>query len=224
MKNIRRSKRFHLSHEQCRPTKSPLTTTDDEDDDDEFEHFRTNRNANRAATILSLDQQHLQSSSDHSSLFLHSIHSQQKALTQSDDLTPLSLTISNTTPLTPLTCSNTKQTELATVKIDLTDLSVTDTFDSSFNRKFSIFNIENSQKKSAILYDTDASTTSKIFSSENLSTANIELNSTEDTRVNLLKRLPSNWNLHPMTNKLKLVLSCLSLVVIAGVVLLAITL
>jgi len=222
MKDIQRSRRFRISHQRCRPSKSPLNTTDD---DNESEHFRqktiarNNQNANRTATILSLDQQ-LPSSSEHSSLFIYSLNSRQKFPTQSDDLTPLSLTISNTTPLTPLTCSNTKQT----VKIDLTDLSVTDTFDSSHEQTISF----NRQQNLTSFYDTDTSVTSNIFSNENLSITNIDNNDrtaiepTKDTRINLAEQLSSKWNLPPMTDKMKLLISCVSLVFIASVLFLTI--
>src|SRR4051812_4533742 len=116
MKEIRRSRRLRLPRRKHQLTK-PITNDDDDDDESDLEHeifqqksiARSNKNANRIATTLFdtitnlpiEDKQHqpLQSSSDQSSLFLYSITSRQKPTTNSDDLTPLTITTTNTTPL-----------------------------------------------------------------------------------------------------------------------------
>jgi hypothetical protein len=191
MKEIRRSRRLCLPRRRHQLTK-PITSDNDESD---FEHqtvqqksiVRSNKNANRMPTTvfdtitkLSIEekqQQILHSSSEQSSLFRYSISSIQKPTTMSDDLTPLTITTTNTTPLTALTCSNTKQTETATVKIDLTQLSGTDTLGSSptnsdhdqslsLNRKLSSPNINN-MKDLTQTYDTDTSMRSITFSRDN---------------------------------------------------------
>lgn len=186
MKEIHRSRRSRLPRRRLQLTKS--ITSDDDDDDDEYQTFqhksiaRSNKNANRMPvtlfdTIPTLpieEKQH--SSSDQSSLFLYSINSIQKSKTISDDLTPLTVTTTNTTPLTTLTYSNTKQTE--TVKLDLTQLSGTDTLDSSstnsehdqslsLGRKISSPNINNDMKDLSHSYDTDTSMKSIVFSKNN---------------------------------------------------------
>lgn len=185
MKEIRRSRRLRLPRRRHQLTK-PITSDDDDESDFEHEIFQkksigqTNKNANRIATslfdtipTLSIEQKLIQSSSDQSSLFLYSINSKQKATTAiSDDLTPLTIRTTNTTPLTALTYSNTKQTDLGIVKIDLTELSGTDTLDSSLsntdhdqslslNRKVSLSNKKNE------IDDTDTSMKSIVFSKDN---------------------------------------------------------
>ncbi|CAF0894729.1 unnamed protein product [Adineta steineri] len=196
MKENYRSRRERLPRRKHQLTKSTISD-DDDDDDSEFEHqtfqqkalVRSNKNTNRMSTTLfnpiSIvpveEKQHhhhqtLHISSDQSSLFLYSINSIQKQTAISDDLTPLTVTTTNTTPLTALTCSNTKQIE--TVKIDLTELSSTDTFNSSsinnnhdqslsLNRKISLPNLNNKMKNFKDLtqaYDTDTSMRSITFS------------------------------------------------------------
>ena len=178
MKEIHRSRRSHLPRRRQQLTKS---SSSDDDDGSTFQHksiVRNNKNDNRMVATLRIEEQQHQtfhSSSDQSSLFLYSINSIQKPIAVSDDLTPLTITTTNTTPLTTLTYSNTKHTE--TVKIDLTQLSGTDTFDSSptnsnhdqslsLDRKISSPNINNT-KDSIHAYDTDTSMKSVVFSKEN---------------------------------------------------------
>jgi hypothetical protein len=199
MKEIRRSRRLRLPRRRNQLTK-PITTDDDDDDDEsDLEHeifqqksiARSNKNANRTATTLFdtvttlpiEDKQHqrLQSSSDQSSLFLYSINSKQNPAAISDDLTQLTITTTNTTPLTALTYSNTKQTEIGTIKIDLTELSGTDTLaispinsdhdqSLSLDRNISLANINhkmNSMKDLIHIDDTDTSMKSVAFSKDN---------------------------------------------------------
>ncbi|CAF3848117.1 unnamed protein product [Rotaria sp. Silwood2] len=193
MKAIRRSRRLRLLHRKPQSRQS----IESDNDESDIEHYtlqekstiRSNKNANRIPTTLfdtitylpieEKPHQILHSSSDQSSLFLYSINSIQKPVTNSDDLTPLTETTTNTTPLTALTYSNTKQTE--TTKIDLTQLSGTDTLDSSstntdhdhslsLDRKFSSSNINNkinNTKDLTQIYDTDTSMKSVVFSKDN---------------------------------------------------------
>jgi hypothetical protein len=285
MKEIRRSRRLRLPRRRHQLTR-PITSDDDDESDLEHEIFqqksiaRSNKNANRMATTLfdtittlpieEKQHQPLQSSSDQSSLFLYSINSIQKPSTISDDLTPLTITATNTTPLTALTYSNTKQTEIGIIKIDLTDLSGTDTLDSSsinsdheqslsFDRKISLSNINNkinNIKDLTHIDDTDTSMKSVAFSKSNsleqelshqkhvscftipgvrngdcmiiASSSLIEgvsLPATINTNVNTCQQSPirwslTRWNLQNMTGRLKFLIGCSSLGLIAGIVLL----
>jgi hypothetical protein len=152
MKEMARTKRLRLPRRRGQWSCSMTDNDKDDDDDDEFNvrhrtyHVksieRTNKNANRMGTCLretmatqtidSKQSRLLPSSSEQSSLFLYSIRSIPKATSISNDLTQLTATImDNTVPLTDLTSSNTKQTENLTMKIDLTQLTSTDTWASS---------------------------------------------------------------------------------------------
>ncbi|CAF0755506.1 unnamed protein product [Rotaria sp. Silwood1] len=192
MKAIRRSRRHGAPHRKHQLRQSLENDNDEFDIEHQTLHeksiIRSNKNANRLPTTLFdtitnlpiEEKQHqiLSSSSDQSSLFLYSITSIQKPITNSDDLTPLTKTTTNTTPLTALTYSNTKQTE--TVKIDLTQLSDTDILDSSstntdhdqslsLDKNISSSNINNKIKNMNDLtqiYDTDTSMKSVVFSKE----------------------------------------------------------
>ncbi len=193
MKDIRRSRRLRLPRRRYQVSK-PLTSEDDDESDLEHErvqpksNVRTNQNANQITThlfdtitALSIEEkqhQPLQSSSEQSALILYSINSKPKPTASSDDLTPLTITTSNTTPLTALTYSNTKQTEIETVKIDLTELSGTDTLDSSprtsehdqslsLDRNISLPNIDYQMKDSTRISDTDTSMKSVVFFKDN---------------------------------------------------------
>jgi hypothetical protein len=173
MKETHRSRRSRRTHQS-------ITNDNDDESDLEYQTFqrksivRSNKNANRIPTTLfDTIQEKQHSSSDQSSLFLYSINSIQKPLAISDDLTPLTITTTNTTPLTTLTYSNTKHTER--VKIDL---SGTDTLDSSpinsdhdqslsLDRTISSPNLNNKMKNTKDLtqaYDTDTSMKSVVFS------------------------------------------------------------
>jgi len=190
MKEIRRSRRLRLPRRRHQLTK-PITNDDDDDDESDLEHeifqqktiVRSNKNANRMATTLFdtittlpiEEKQHQplrssSSSSNQSSLFLYSINDIQKPTTISDDLTPLTITTTNTTPLTALTYSNTKQTEIGIVKIDLTELSDTDTLGSSptnSDQSLSLDRKINNMKDLTHIDDTDTSMKSVVFSKDN---------------------------------------------------------
>ncbi|CAF0926476.1 unnamed protein product [Rotaria sordida] len=287
MKAIRRSRRLRLPHRKHQ-LKQSIESDNDESD---IEHqilqeksiIRSNKNANRIPTNLfdtitnlpieEKQNQILHSSSNQSSLFLYSINSIQKPITNSDDLTPLTQTTTNTTPLTALTYSNTKQTE--TIKIDLTQLSRTDIFDSSsantdhdqslsLDRKISSANINNrisNMKDLTQIYDTDTSMKSVVFAKDNsleqeLSAYHKHLSCTtipgvgngdcmtitsssivEDilvpvtvnTNINICQRPsirwhPSRWNLQNLTNRYKILISCSSLSLIVGIMVLVLIL
>ena len=251
MKEIRRSRRLRLPRPRQQLTK-PITSDNDESDLEHEAIGRSNKNSNRMPTTLfdmsakDKQQQTFHSSSDQSSLFLYSISSIQKATAISDDLTPLTITTTNTTPLTTLTYSNTKQTE--TVKIDLTQLSGTDTLDNSLtnsdhdlHRKTSTLNLSNKMKD---LNDTDTSMKSITFSKDysleqdlpcftngdcktgtsRLATEGVLLPASVDTNVNTYQRSSIRWNLQNMTSRFKFLIGCSSLGLIVGIVLLAIIL
>ncbi|UJR35770.1 hypothetical protein I4U23_028518 [Adineta vaga] len=187
----------------------------------------------------------ISSKSDQSSLFLYSINSIPKPIAISDDLTLLTKTTTNTTALTVLTCSNTKQIE--TLKIDLTELTSTDTLDTSDpDQSLSSININKKRQT----YDTDTSMKSVVFSKINsledqlsyqkhtscFTIPGIEIQdpmiietSAINTNVNTCQHPPvrwnpSRWSLQNMTSKLKIFIGCLSLGLIAGIVILIIIL
>ncbi|CAF1246829.1 unnamed protein product [Adineta ricciae] len=191
MKTVHRSKRTRLSyrrhhrrHQQDQQVPKYITNDDDDESDGEREILqqkavaRSNKNANQmplalfnAISNLPVENKPHEthpSSSDQSFLYLYSINSLPKPTAVSDDLTPLTHTATNTTALTVLTCSNSKLTE--TVKIDLTDLTSTDTLDISdrdhslsLNRKRSAVDINNKIP----ICDTDTSMKSVVFSKMN---------------------------------------------------------
>jgi hypothetical protein len=265
MKEIRRARQLRLPRRRYQLTK-PMTSDDDESD---LEHqtsvVQSNKNTNRMPTTLFdtiptlpiEEKQHriLHSSSDQSSLFLYSIGSMKKTTGISDDLTPLTITTTNTTPLTALTYSNSKQTEItSTVKIDLTQLSGTDTIDSqssmlylSPDRKMSFPNMKDFPQ----IYDTDTSMKSVVFSkknsleqevsyqkhascftisgTDNTMIERVSLPSTIKPNVNSCQRspvrwCPSRWNLQHLTSRFTLLIGCSSLGFIAGIIVLVIIL
>ena len=195
MKDIRRSRRLRLPRRRQQLTK-PITSDNDDESDLEHERSqrktiaRTNQNANRIATTLfepismfpieEKQHQARQIPSDQSSLLLYSINSVEKPVRSSDDLTLLTRTGTNTTSLSALTYSHTKQTEMGTVKIDLTDLSGTDTLESSitssdldqslsFDRKPSLVYIDHQMKTTKSLTrisGTDTSLKSVVFTKD----------------------------------------------------------
>jgi hypothetical protein len=269
MKEIRRSRRLRLPRRRHQLTQ-PITSDDDDESDLEHEKFqqksiaRSNKNTNRMTTTLfeplptlSIEEkqhQPIQSASDQSSLFLYSINSRQQPITISDDLTPLTITTTNTTPLTALTYSNTKQTEIGTVKIDLTELSGTDTLDSSptnSGHDLSLSNMNNKVKD----YDTDTSMKSIVFLKDNslaqelsyqkhvscltipglgngdwmtrtspLLIESIPLPVTTNAKINIPQQSTVQWNLQNMTGKFKFLIGCSSLGLIAGLIILVLIL
>jgi hypothetical protein len=263
MKNIRRSRRLRLPRRRHQLTK-PITSDEDDESDREYRKsiIRSNQNANRIATTLfdtsptiSVEEkqhQPLQRSSDQSSLFLYSINSIQKPAVSSDDLTPLTRTTTNTTPLTALSFSNTKQTEIGTVKIDLTDLSDSSSTNSdhdqslSLDRKISIENINCKMKPmkdrniQSITFSKDSSFDQKhasCFTIPNVENGDcmtktspssfIEdapLSTTINTNRITCQQSFIKWNLQNMTNKMKLLIGCSSLGLIAGILILVIIL
>ena len=280
MKAIRRSRQLHFSHRKYSLTKS-LTSNHDQCNSkyltvQQKSIVRSNKNANRIQTSLldtitnvSIAERQLYSSPDQSSLFLYSMNSTEKPGTISDDLTSLTITITNTTPLTALTYSSTKQTDIATVKIDLAQLSSIDTFNNSLtninydqslalDRKISSSNINYRIKTIDNLiqtYDTDTSMKSVTFSKENSSehdllshkhlscftisgvdnhdhTTIVSSSMIKDiflpkTNVNLYQQTPIQWNSfrwnrQNMSYLLKIFISCTSLSLIVGIVVLVI--
>ena len=249
MKNIRRSRRLRLPRRRHQLTK-PITS--DEDDESDREHrksiVRTNQNANRIATTsfetnptipVEAENQHppLRRSSDQSSLFLYSIHSKQKPAVSSDDLTPLTRTTTDTTPLTALSFSQTKQTDVGTVKIDLTDLSddASDHEQSlSFDRKISDQKLKTTKDKSiqSVTFPQDTSFEQKEASCltiPNVENADCTTNPSLSSALSTSNRTSSQrsslrWNLQPMTNKMKLLIGCSSLGLLAGILLLVMVL
>ncbi|CAF3069695.1 unnamed protein product [Rotaria socialis] len=290
MKAIRRSRRPRLSR---RRKHSSVQSIESDNDESDLEHqtlpeksiTRTNKNANRIPTsalvdtITNLSNEHKQDqrlhlSSDESVLFLNSINSMPKPTHVSDDLTPLSKTTTNTTLLTALTYSNTKQTE--TVRIDLTQLSSTDTLASSsantdhdqslsLDRKISLTNINAKIRHSKYftqIYDTDTSMKSVVFSKDNtleqdlsssyrkhlscLTMPNVDnrglmtidspaivgdilLPAKVNTNINICQQMPvhwnsSRWNLPNITPRLKILISCSSLSLAIGILMLVIIL
>ncbi|CAF1340984.1 unnamed protein product [Adineta ricciae] len=188
MKTVHRSKHTRLSyrrhHHQHQQVSKSITNDDDDESDGEREILqqkavaRSNKNANQMPlslfdTVSNLPVENKPhethpTPSDQSFLYLYSINSLPKPTAVSDDLTPLTRTATNTTALTVLTCSNSKLTE--TVKIDLTELTSTDTLDISdrdhslsLNRKRSAVDINNKIP----ICDTDTSMKSVVFSKMN---------------------------------------------------------
>jgi hypothetical protein len=216
--------------------------------------LRTNQNANRMVpTLLDTNpieekrQEPLHRSSDHSSLFLYSINSIQKPAVSSDDLTPLTRTTTNTTPLTALSFSNTKQTEIGTVKIDLTDLSDSSSTNSDHEQSLSLDCVENLDHKLKTIED--QSIQSVTFPKDNLfeqeqshqnhascftipdigngdcmTKTSSSLSAPIDTNRNTCQQSFIRWNLQHMTNKMKLLIGCSSLGLIAGIFILVILL
>jgi len=257
MKNIRRSRRLRLPRQRHQLTK-PITS--DEDDESDREHqksiIRSNQNANRMATKLfdtvptvpAEEKQHqlLQISSDQSSLFLYSINSIQKPAISSDDLTPLTRTTTNTTPLTALTFSNPKQTEIETVKIDLTDFSDSSSSNSDHDQslfldeKISVVDIDHKMKTMK-----DSSMQSITFPKDNLLNQeqsyqkhvscfaipnspslieDVSLSTTINTNITTCQQSSIRWNLQNMTNQMKLLIGCSTFGLIAGILILVIIL
>ncbi|CAF1402244.1 unnamed protein product [Rotaria magnacalcarata] len=290
MKTIRRSRRPRLSR---RRKHSSVQSIESDNDESDLEHqtlpeksiARTNKNANRIPasalvdTITNLSNEYKQDqrlhlSSDESALFLNSINSMPEPTNVSDDLTPLSKTTTNTTLLTALTYSNTKQTD--PVKIDLTQLSSTDTFASSspntdhdqslsLDRKTSSTNINNKIRHSKYftqIYDTDTSMKSVVFSKDSaleqdlpssyrkhlscfampnvdnrdfmttdspIIAGDILLPANVNTNINICQQTPvhwnsSRWNLPNITPGLKILISCSSLSLAIGILMLVIIL
>lgn len=242
MKEIHRSKRIRQFRRHDPTIRQNLTSDEDESDGDHRNLGRINKNANRTGTttlIETLANQH--SSSDQSSLHLHSINNNipKKEATMSDDLTPLT---SSATPLTSLTTSNhTKQTEGTTVQIDLTLLTSTETLPSS-----SITSDLNLSSKhpvdSIILSQTDTSMKSIVFNKELISfrkhSSLPTINNSQDqnetsvvqTTTNTTSSFshfvyrkpvqwsPQRWYLDPMNNRLKFILGCSSIGFLVGVI------
>ena len=258
MKDIHRSRRFRLPRRRYQLNK-PLTSSDEDDDDEaNFQQqtiARSNKNANRTATTVfeTIPRSTMEVkpiSSDPSSLFLYSIHSEQKPTVSHSDLTPLSRTATNTTSLTVLPHSDTKMTDTGVVKIDLTDLSESDVFDSSSPTNSDHLGIVSVDYKiSQIrtfedlthLGETDVSVKSIIFSKDNLldhqqaypqhqSCITIPNINNEDpvtkpssiVQINetMSQQSSIRWNLRNMTMKMKLLIGCSSLSLIAGILLL----
>ena len=238
MKNIRRSRRLRLPRRRHQLT-NPITSDEDDESDRQQHHksiLRTNQNANRMTpTLLDTNSMNpieenpykpLHRSSDQSSLFLYSINSIQKPAVSSDDLTPLTSTTTNTTPLTALSFSNTKQTEIGTVKIDLTDLSDSDHEQSSL----SLDRIENLDHKPKTMED--QSIQSVTFPKEN----SFEQEQSYYQQASCFTipdigngdcttPLPTDIDIkQSMTNKMKLLIGCSSLGLIAGLLILVIVL
>lgn len=255
MNEIRRSRRLRLPRRRYQLNK-PLTSDDDDDDeqsDYEYEQFqhrsiaRGNQNANRTATIsfnpiskLTIQDKHqsLPIISDPSSLFLYSIRSGHKPTVSHSDLTALTRTPTNTTSLTALPCSDSKMTDTGVVKIDLTDLSETETLDSSpttsgHDRKISQTDTDPHKDRTPI-DETDLSVKSIIFSKDHSfdqERAYPQHNSciiipsiANKDRIIQTKEIHYQQSCTRWTNTMKYLIGCTTLCLIAGILMLVLIL
>ena len=235
MKEIRRSRRPRPPRRRHQLT-GPMTSDDDEPD---FERrisrdastVRTNRNANRMPTALSSSlstrsmkdkqAQPLPSSSDQSSLFLYSIRSMQKPTVISDDLTPLTLTsATNKTLGSILSLSHTQPTDASKVRLDLTQLSSSDTLATS------TVNSDHNQTSHLSTDTRIASSTISHGISEIVYTCETDarLKPASSLRMNESDRAPIQWHLQSTIDRFKWFIACSSLSLIAGLVILLIIL
>lgn len=199
---------------------------------------------------LSIEEKHPKTnrtSSDQASLSLYSMNSQPKSTTATTPLTDLT---SSNTNQTDITTVKTDLTQLSGVET-LDSLSInTDHVQSlSLDRNISLSNISNriqSTKDLTQIYDTDTSIRSIVFSKDNLSTQEHSYpmyqsyftlphignedrvmaiaSSSMNANINICQRSPVKWISTNMTTRLKILISCSSLSLIIGIIVLVIIL